>query len=246
MLLRIIVDAADSRRGKRTARSTFTLAGNGMPIRTTSPTPNVRLARQRPRQRLPPSVELRAIGGSAANQHIQRQLALFGDANLVGAGEPAGLGPDWDRAARIGGNLEPHEHGVVSLIDVVHEAGDGQPLRHRIAQRACGEALGKLPLHVHRQAGVARVQPIAVPAGSWTHVDRKLDLAAGGCGALGDQLRLDTARVGERRARRSKQEREASLDHKTFGLSLSKPMSFTLSPRTRTALRQAQGDRRLL
>ena len=32
-------------------------------------------------------------------------------------------------------NLQPHEDGIIRLVDVVHDAGDGEPRRHRIAKR---------------------------------------------------------------------------------------------------------------
>ena len=107
------------------------------------------------------------------------------------------LGADGNRAARIRRHLEPDEHGIIALVDVVHEAGDLEPGRDRIAQRPRGKAPRKLPFDVHRQAGVAGVQPIAVPARRGPHVDRQLDLAARRRRTFGDELRLDPARVGE-------------------------------------------------
>ena len=50
---------------------------------------------------------------------------------------------------------------------------------------------GRLPLDAHRQPGIARVEPIAVPAGRCAHQDCKLDLASRNGARFGDELRLD-------------------------------------------------------
>ena len=155
-------------------------------------------SRQWPRQGAAPIIEARIGRRPSANRKVERELALFGDANLVGAGEPVRVGTDRHGAGRAGGDLEPHEDRVIALVDVIHEVGDGQARRHRIAQRTCREPGRKLPFDVHRQAGIARIEPIAVPAGLGTHVNRQLDLAAGRRRAFGDQLRLDPPRLGER------------------------------------------------
>jgi len=98
-----------------------------------------------------------------------------------------------------GGHVQGGEQDVVALVDVVHQAGDLEPAGHGIAQRAGREPLGELPLHVHRQAGVAGVLPVTVPARRGQHADRQLDLAAGRRGPFRDQLGFDPARLGQRR-----------------------------------------------
>jgi hypothetical protein len=154
-------------------------------------------AAERLRKRLPPRVELRAAGGSGADQQIERELALLGHADFVGAGEPARVGADRNGAVRVRRHLQPHEHRIIVLVDVVHEVSDLDPPGHRVAQRTGRKALRQAPLHVHRQASIAGVQPIAVPARVGAHVDGKLDLAARRRWAFGDQLRRDVLRLRE-------------------------------------------------
>ena len=71
------------------------------------------------------------------------KIALLGDANLVGAGEPARLGPDRDWSTGVGGNLQPHEQRIVLLVDIIHEVRDLEPRRDRIAKRPDGEPVRK-------------------------------------------------------------------------------------------------------
>jgi hypothetical protein len=53
-------------------------------------------------------------------------------------------------------------------------------------------------LDIHGETGIARVKPIAVPAGLRMHVDCKLDFTTRGCRAFRDELRLDPACLEER------------------------------------------------
>jgi hypothetical protein len=114
---------------------------------------------------------------------------------------------------RIGRHLEPRQHRIVAIEHIVHEVGDLEPRRHRVAQRSDGEPFGQMPLHVHRQARVARVHPITVPARRGAHVDRELDLAARRRRAFGDQLRLDAARVRQRREEQKADQEEKVSEH---------------------------------
>ena len=51
------------------------------------------------------------------------------------------------------------------------------------------------PLHLHGQACVARIEPIAVPALRRAHVDGQFDLAARRCRSFGDEPRLNPPRA---------------------------------------------------
>src|SRR6185437_16500266 len=68
-------------------------------------------------------------------------------------------------------------------------------------------------LDLHRQAGVAGIDPIAMPARSRAHVDRELDLAAGRRRPFRDQLRLDAARGRERGHEQQRKEDEEPAEH---------------------------------
>ena len=119
---------------------------------------------------------------------------MLGHADFVGAGEPVRIGADRYRARRVRRNLQPHEHGIVALEHVIHQAGDGQPRGHRVAKRTCGEAVRQLPVDAHRQTGVTGIEPVSMPTGRGPHVDRELELAAWRRGSLRDQFGLDAAR----------------------------------------------------
>ena len=116
---------------------------------------------------------------------------MLGDADLVRARQPLRLAADRQDPVRILRHLKPDKHRMVALVDVIHQAADIQPLRHRIAQRTDAGAFGQRPFNLHRQAGIARVLPVTVPTLLRVHDDRELDLAARPHRALGDQLGLD-------------------------------------------------------
>jgi hypothetical protein len=160
-----------------------------------------------------PLVEPAALRRPTPNRQIEREFALLRYADLVGAGEPAGIGADRDGAGRSDGHLQPNEHAIVALVDIVHEVSDREPRRHRIAQRSRREARRQLPFHVHRQSGIAGIQPIAVPAWRRTHVDRKLNLASGRSGTFSDQPRLYPTRLAERGHEQEREHDQQSAKH---------------------------------
>ena len=152
----------------------------------------MRRRRQRPRQRPPPLVELRALGACPL------PTGRSSDSSPCSGTQILSVQASQCASARIGTtprasgrHLQPRQHGIVALVDVVHRARRRSAASAPDSAAARREALGQLPLHVHRQAGIARVEPIAVPARRWTHVDRQLDLAARRCRAFGDQFGLD-------------------------------------------------------
>ncbi len=173
----------------------------------------VRDARERSGERLAPLVELRPVRSSAAHRNLERQFAAFGHADLVGAGEPVRLRPDRNGARRIRRRLQPEEDGIVLLVNIIHQPGDREPGRHRVLQVADRPTLGKLPLHFHRQAGIARIEPVAVPARLGVHDDRKLDLAARRGGPLGDQLRIDSTCVPQGGCEQECEENQQPVEH---------------------------------
>jgi hypothetical protein len=152
-----------------------------------------------------PRVELGAVRRPAADRQIEREFALLGNANALGAGEPVSVGADRHRPGRVRRHSEPNEDGIIVLEHVVHQSGDREAGGHWIAERTHCEAVGKLPIDLHRQAGVSGVLPVAMPALLRAHVDGEVDLAAWGRGPLGDQLRNDVLRGGDGR---HEQERE--------------------------------------
>jgi len=96
---------------------------------------------------------------------------------------------------------------MVALIDIVDDSRDQQPVGHREAK---GGQLGtrrQLPFDLHRQAGIARIEPVTVPARARVHDNRQLDVAARHRWSFGDQFGLDCirSRTELRRCRRRKQ-----------------------------------------
>ena len=75
------------------------------------------------RQLLPPVVELRAVRRARSYGEIERELALLGHANLLGTGEPVRVGADRHRARCIRRHLQPHQHRIIPLEHVIHQAG---------------------------------------------------------------------------------------------------------------------------
>ena len=88
---------------------------------------------KRLRKALSPGIELGAVRSPGPNGKVKRQLALLWDADPVGAGEPVGIGAKRNGAVRIGGHLQPDEHGIILLVDIVHEVRDLEAPGHRIA-----------------------------------------------------------------------------------------------------------------
>ena len=74
------------------------------------------------------------------------------------------------------------------------------------------QARRNLPIHAHRQAGIARVEPIAVPARLGPHDDRQLDLAAGHRRSFSDQFRRDRGVARLAQQRRSGEQETAATD----------------------------------
>ena len=109
------------------------------------------------------------------------------------------------RAGReAGGHVERDQVGVIGLIDIVHQPGDQQRMRHRILQRPGGDAGGQLPVDRRLDPGVAGILPIAVPALLGLHRQRDRRRPSGSrLGALGDEARADMrGALRQRRGRR--------------------------------------------
>src|SRR5438270_8359301 len=70
-----------------------------------------------------------------------------------------------------------------------------------------------MPVDTHRQAGVARIEPVTVPTGGGPHVDRKLDLAARRRWPLGEEPGLDPARADERRDQQHGKQDQKAAEH---------------------------------
>jgi len=161
-------------------------------------------------QFLPPRVELRPVGraGPCPHRQIERKLALFGHADLVGASEPTRRGADVERAVCRARHMNRREDSIILLVNVVHQVRDLEPSGNRIAQRSDGQDFRQLPLHVHWQARVARVEPISVPSGFRAHVDRDLDGAAGRRRSLRHQFGRDVLRGRQRRPEEEHEEEQ--------------------------------------
>ena len=124
---------------------------------------------QRARQMGAPAIEARARCRhdlTVTDRQFQRQVAAFGHAHLVGAGQP--LRRRLHRQARAGchasRDLQVRQYRIGAFVNMVHQARDQQRFGHWIAQGADGHALGQSPVHGHAQARVAGIFPIAVPA----------------------------------------------------------------------------------
>jgi hypothetical protein len=96
-------------------------------------TGEARRAAERARECAAPFVEAAVAGRQAAGLYVERDLAAFGNTYFVGTGEPVELGADRDGSSCTRRDIEPHEDGMIALVDVVHEPGDGEAARHRIA-----------------------------------------------------------------------------------------------------------------
>ena len=110
----------------------------------------------------PPAIEAQIRRGRAAgcrNHHFGGQIGAFGHADLVGAGEPFGMDADRQAGSRNGIRRqgERNEDRIGILVDVVHQPGDDQRVRHRIAQRAGAGAGRQRPRQRQPEAGVAGV-----------------------------------------------------------------------------------------
>ncbi len=74
------------------------------------------------------------------------------------------IGANTGGTAASAGTVERHQHRIVALVNVVHQPGDQQLVRHRIQRFAGLPPFGQRPVEPHPVAGIARVLPIAVPA----------------------------------------------------------------------------------
>ncbi|GJE71085.1 hypothetical protein CHKEEEPN_2627 [Methylorubrum podarium] len=114
------------------------------------------------------------------HRQIEAQLRRARNADLLAdevgerAGQPRGL-------AGLGalGNLERHQQGDGALVAEIHQGLDRDPLRDGPLHRADREALGQAPRHLRRQAGIARIAPVDVPARLHRHVQAERHRAAG-------------------------------------------------------------------
>src|SRR4029077_16563799 len=95
-----------------------------------------------------PLIELHPVGRARTNRQVQRQLALLGNTDLVGAGEPMRFRPDRHNAARLRRHLEPDEYRIILLVNVIHQARDLEATGEGVAQGPRREPRRKLPLYV--------------------------------------------------------------------------------------------------
>jgi hypothetical protein len=186
------------------------------------------LCAQRLGQRRAPRVELgAAIGRHHAVAHLQdrREVGLARHADRIGADEIVEMHPDREIALGIRRHLQRHQRCERAFIDIVHQPRDQQPLRHRIADLAGGGARRQGPFGPRRQPGIARIEPIGVPALFGHRSERERHLAARRRPfALGDQADIDMLLA--RRLRRShagkqaQQQRHQSETNRRHGASL--------------------------
>ena len=127
-------------------------------------------------------------------------LCLAGDAD-VGADEPGSVRLEAQRSPGFEARWHGDRHQQIgrAAIAVIADAALDKPLRHRPGDLAGAEAGRQLPGDLGRQAGIAGVAPVGVPARR--DVEMQVDpqrLAGHDRGAFGDQPRRNRA---ERRRR---------------------------------------------
>ena len=145
-LLRIIIDGAVGRSGRDRDRSTSTLAGQrdgDAQLVALSCEMRRRVASGRG-SALPPCIELRAVAARRCRPAGRATSSPCSGTQIlsVQASQRA--------SARIGtvplapaGTFSRTSTRIIALVDIIHQPRDGQPGRHRIAQRAGGKALAE-------------------------------------------------------------------------------------------------------
>ena len=145
--------------------------------------------------------------GSArsATGSTSSSLRLLRDAGLL-ADEPVGLGGEAHRLAgfQSGRDLELRQQQHLAFVAVVDERPRGERMRRGPLDRAGFDTGRQRPGERRRQAGIARIAPIRVPAVGHLEAQRHRHRLAGHDGRpLADQFRLDMRRLDRRRPSRA-------------------------------------------
>ena len=109
-----------------------------------------------------------AMGGSSAlHGQLQRELAAFGNA-FHAADQPVGRQVYFSHATggclKICSYLDGHRQQDVAFIAIVHQWPHAQRMGCGPFDGTCAQPCWQLPLQIGRQARIARVFPVGVPA----------------------------------------------------------------------------------
>ena len=142
------------------------------------------LTAKRPRQFHAPRIEPGAVDWrheTVANDKIQRQFVMFWYADLVCARQAVNRQPDREcrPLCQSGRDVELYQQRMLGVEDMVHQISNDEAFGHRIARCADRRVLGQAPVQPRGQTRIARILPIAMPAGFGLHADCQCNHASG-------------------------------------------------------------------